>query len=249
MQLHITMNDSLVSTIQHLKAFLKLDSVTQFVVHSKVERYHWIAQVLTKFNYHHLRKKKERIIVRSYIKRITHISKAQLTRLIAKHKKIKRLIPYVSVIPRRHFPVLYGPEDIALLIQTDYVHHHLSGAATRKILEREFEIFKRNEYKTIANISSSHIYNLRHHNRQYNSSIAKWLHHTQGTKTNLGIRAKPQPGGKPGYLRVDTVHQGDYNGLKGPYHINIVDEVTQFEFIATVEKISEHFLQPVIEEL
>lgn len=249
MQLHITMNDSLVCTIQHLKAFLKLDQSTQFVVHNKVERYHWIAQVLTKFNYHRLHTKKERIIVRSYIKRVTHISKAQLTRLITKHKKIKRLIPYATLIPRRHFPVIYGPEDIALLIETDSVHHHLSGAATKKILEREYEIFKRNAYKIISKISVSHIYNLRHHNRQYNSSVAKWMHHTQATRANIGIRSKPQPCGKPGYLRVDTVHQGDFNGLKGPYHINIVDEVTQFELIATVEKISEQFLQPVIEEL
>ena len=139
--------------------------------------------------------------------------------------------------------------DIALLIETDAVHHHLSGAATKQILEREYKVFHRVEYKAISKISASHIYNLRHHNRQYNSSIAKWMHHTKGTTTNLGIRAKPKPDGKPGFLRVDTVHQGDWNGLKGPYHINIVDEVTQFELIATVEKISEQFLQPVIAEL
>jgi hypothetical protein len=97
------MNDSLVCTIQQLKAFLKLDSAIQFVVQNKVERYNWINRVLTKFNYHRLKKKKERMIVRSYIKRVTHISKAQLNRLIAKHKTTKQLIPYASAIPRRHF--------------------------------------------------------------------------------------------------------------------------------------------------
>lgn len=249
MQLSITMNDSLVCNIQQLKAFLKLDSAIQFVVHNKVERYNWINKVLTKFNYHRLKKKTERSIVRSYIKRVTHISKAQLNRLIAKHKTTKQLIPYASAIPRRHFPVLYTPADIVLLITTDYNHQHLSGAATQNILQREYKIFHRIEYKTIANISVSHIYNLRNYNRQYGSSKAKWIKHTKATSANIGLRAKPNPGGKPGYLRVDTVHQGDYNGLKGPYHINLVDEVTQFELIATVEKISEHFLKPVIEEL
>jgi len=45
------------------------------------------------------------------------------------------------------------------------------------------------------------------------------------------------------------VHSGDLNGEKGVYHINIVDEVTQWEMIATVPAISELFLKPVIETL
>ena len=72
---------------------------------------------------------------------------------------------------------------------------------------------------------------------------------TKKAETNIGIRRKPQPNGKPGYLRIDTVHQGDYLGNKGVYHINIVDEITQYEMIATVEKITEQYLRPVVEEL
>jgi hypothetical protein len=30
---------------------------------------------------------------------------------------------------------------------------------------------------------------------------------------------------------VDTVHQGDQDGKKGVYHINAVDEVTQYEVV------------------
>ena len=55
--------------------------------------------------------------------------------------------------------------------------------------------------------------------------------------------------GKPGYIRIDTVHQGDQDKVKGVYHINAVDEVTQFEIVCTVEKISEHYLMPVLEEI
>ena len=43
----------------------------------------------------------------------------------------------------------------------------------------------------------------------------------------IGKRRKPQPNGTPGYLRIDTVHQGDQDGRKGIYHINAVDQVTQ----------------------
>jgi len=38
-----------------------------------------------------------------------------------------------------------------------------------------------------------------------------------------------------------------HNGEKGVYHINAVDEVTQFEVVCTVEKISEHYLMPILE--
>ena len=66
------------------------------------------------------------------------------------------------------------------------------------------------------------------------------------------IRKAPAPEGVPGYIRIDTVHQGDRDGLKGVYHgprpapINAVDIVTQWELVASVEHISEAYLLPVI---
>ncbi len=62
-------------------------------------------------------------------------------------------------------------------------------------------------------------------------------------------RRKPKPNGQPGYIRIDTVHQGDQDKQKGVYHINAVDELTQFEVICSVEKISETFLIPIIKQL
>jgi len=53
----------------------------------------------------------------------------------------------------------------------------------------------------------------------------------------------------PGYIRIDSVHQGDQDGMKGVYHINAVDCVTQMQFVATCEKISEAYLLPVIRQL
>ena len=38
-------------------------------------------------------------------------------------------------------------------------------------------------------------------------------------------------------------------GIKGLYHINAVDEVSQFEIVCAVEKISERYLIPVLEQL
>ncbi len=41
---------------------------------------------------------------------------------------------------------------------------------------------------------------------------------------------------------MDTVHQGDLDGEKGVYHVNIVDEVTQWEIVICVTSISEAHL-------
>mgnify|MGYP001262045244 FL=1 len=54
---------------------------------------------------------------------------------------------------------------------------------------------------------------------------------------------------EPHFIGIDSVHQGDQDGIKGVYHINAVDCVTQWELVATCEKISEAFLLPVIREL
>jgi hypothetical protein len=48
---------------------------------------------------------------------------------------------------------------------------------------------------------------------------------------------------------VDTVHQGDRDGVKGVYHINAVDEVTQWEVVSATAQISEAALKPVLEAM
>jgi transposase InsO family protein len=57
------------------------------------------------------------------------------------------------------------------------------------------------------------------------------------------------PAGRPGYLRIDTVHQGDLEGIKGVYHVNAVDEVTQWEVVGATAHISEAWLMPVLEAM
>jgi hypothetical protein len=66
---------------------------------------------------------------------------------------------------------------------------------------------------------------------------------TRPTPVSIGERRKPEPGGRPGYLRVDTVHQGDRDGVKGVHHINAVDEVTQWQVVGAVEHIPEAWLE------
>jgi hypothetical protein len=96
------------------------------------------------------------------------------------------------------------------------------------------------QYQRLAEISVAQLYRLRG-SREYRERRIKYQV-TRPTPVSIGERRKPEPQGRPGYLRVDTVHQGDQDGVKGVYHINAVDEVTQWEVVGVVEHISEAFL-------
>jgi hypothetical protein len=61
--------------------------------------------------------------------------------------------------------------------------------------------------------------------------------HTQARQVSIGERRRPDPKGQAGYLRVDTVHQGQHDGQPGVYHINAVDTVTQWQVVGCTETI------------
>jgi hypothetical protein len=63
------------------------------------------------------------------------------------------------------------------------------------------------------------------------------------------VRRKPSPNAQPGYIRIDSVHQGDQDRRKGIYHVNAVDEVTQFQVIITLKRISEEFMLPALKRI
>jgi transposase InsO family protein len=72
---------------------------------------------------------------------------------------------------------------------------------------------------------------------------------TRPSPVSIGERRRPDPQNRPAYLRVDTVHRGDQDGIKGVYHINAVDAVTQWQVVRCVGRISEKFLLPVLEAM
>lgn len=237
------MNDSHIVSIAQIKEFLKFSKGIEFRAASRKEKYQWLEEILLRFRYFILRKR-EKSALKSYMMKMTGFSDAQLTRLIAKKKKTGRVI--VDNTKRHRFPKKYTPEDVARLIETDNAHNRLSGPATKKIFEREYTIFKKETFQKLKDISIAHIYNLRG-TRQYRSFV-KFFTKTKPALVKIGERRKPDPGGEHGYLRVDTVHQGDLEKEKGVYHINLVDEVTQWEIVGAVEKISEHYLKPLLED-
>lgn len=112
---------------------------------------------------------------------------------------------------------------------------------------REFVVFAQRQFERLAGISVSHLYNLRRR-PTYRKRAARY-EPTRPTNVSIGERRRPQPQGRPGYLRVDTVHQGDWEGAKGVYHLNAVDAVTQWEVLGCTARISESYLEPVLEAM
>jgi len=238
------MNDKHIVNISQIKEFAKVGNILEFKISNKKEKYEWINNILNTFKYFRL-KKKEKSVVKKYIMNMTNMSDAQITRLIAKKKRTG--IISLSIVKKHAFARIYSSLDIALLIRTDNANMGMSAPATKKIMQDEYYVHGKIEYRNICEISTSHIYNLRK-TRQYKSQAFTFTK-TKPNSTSIGERIKPCPNGIPGYIRVDSVHQGDLDKKKGIYHINMVDEVTQFEVVGSVEKISDLFMEPMLKDL
>ena len=242
----IDMNDAKLVTLEQLRGFLAgaVDlGLTQRA--DPAARYGFIKSVLKRFKYP-LQNKTHRGLIRRYLQRVTGYSRPQLTRLIAQYLRSGRLVRRYRATATS-YARKFTPQDIVLLAELDSLHGTLSGPATRVLLERAFHLFGQVSYQRLASISVAHLYNLRakplYQQRRVHYSK------TQTRPSTIGIRRAPAPEGRPGFIRIDTVHQGDHDGRKGLYHINAVDIVTQWQLVASCERISEAYLLPVIGEL
>ena len=235
------MNDSEVVTLDQVEKFLKASEGWKFKGLDREGKYKWLQKAIKRFEYHEHRKK-EKGLLRRYMMLITGFSKAQLERLVKQQLSTGDIKTAWGL--HNKFLVIYTKEDIELLAETDNLHERLAGPATKNILERELK-FGDTRYKRISGISVSHIYNLRETPAYRFKALT--VSRTKSVQVAIGKRGKPNPDGKPGHLRVDTVHQGDLDGVKGVYHINMVDEVTQWQIVACVEAISETWLEDVLE--
>jgi transposase InsO family protein len=202
--------------------------------------------VLRRFEYRQL-PRAHRGPVLAYLQRLSGYSRAQVTRLVSRWDGGKRLVKeYRS--PEHAFARRYTPADVTLLAEVDRAMGTLSGLATTCVLRRQRDVFKDPRFERLGSISVAHLYNLRNSTGYRAQRVV--LTKTRPTKAGaIGVRKAPAPEGRPGFIRIDSVHQGDWDGTKGLYHINAVDCVTQWEVVATVQTISEVHLLPVIEQM
>ncbi len=243
--MNIIMNTKHIRSIDELERFLQGTKQIEFNLNSKKDKYHFILETLVTFKYLEVRKK-HKSLIKKYLIRVTGYSKIQIKRLILKWKE-GVLLSSLDNLHKNKFVSKYDPVDIALLAKTDEVFGYPHGKLVSNSLKREYAVFGNEKYENISQISVSHIYNIRKNNLQY-ISATKHYTKTNPTSVSIGERRKPINNSKPGYIRVDSVHQGDYDGVKGVYHINLVDEVTQWQVVCCVPVISNKYLVPALEK-
>ncbi len=243
----IDMNEAQVRTLEQLRQVL---AGTQALEFQRAEddqgRYGWIEQVLRRFGYRQLGRA-ERGAVLAYLQRLSGYSRAQVTRLVARWVSSKPLVKNYRR-PEHAFARRYTAADVAMLAAVDRAMGTLSGPATACVLRRQRDVFKAPGFERLGDISVAHLYNLRA-SAGYRAQRVVQTKTRATRRVDIGVRRAPAPEGRAGFIRIDSVHQGDQDGVKGLYHINAVDCVTQWQVVATVQTISEAHLLPVIEQM
>ena len=236
------MNDTQIRTIAEIKKFVQQAPRINFRYRKKSEAYAWVEKMLVKLKYPQLAKP-DKGTLRAYLALMTGYSRAQITRLIGRYLEtgFVRITQY-----RRHrFTRKYSDQDIKILATTDELHAFANGNMIKTLLQRMARLDQ--QYHNIQGVSVSHIYNLR--KRPAYRRSTKRFEKTRNSANSIGLRQKPRPEGRPGFIRIDSVHQGDKGKTKGVYHINSIDEITQFEIIGAVEKLTEEFMLPLLKRL
>ena len=241
----LTLDTERLRTLSEVRAFLDGSHPVDFRLVDRDDAHGFVRRTLVRFR-HTTLDKPSKGLLRRFLGKVTGLSRAQLTRLIGQYRATGRIEDRRRG-PARPFERRYTAADVRLLAETDEILGGLCGAATRRVMQRQFEVFGDRRFERLAGLSNSHLYRLRgstSHRRRRTSMVK-----TRPVRIAIGERRKPHPGGRPGFVRVDSVHQGDLDGEKGIYLINVVDAVTQYEFVGAVEAISEAFLLPVLEAL
>jgi hypothetical protein len=238
----VTLHTQGLKTLAQVQAFVSNTEAISFTLTDRAAAYGWMGDTLKQFHYGRCTRV-DKGVLRHYLRKVTGFSRAQVARCIKQFTDAgviqdKRRAPAVPFVRR------YTTEDIQLLAELDALHGTVAGTTTRKLCERAFNVYGDDRFERLAGISNGHLYNLRQH-KAYQAKRGT-VDKTRTTQVNIGERRKPAPDGCPGYLRVDSVHQGDLDGIKGVYLINAVDEVTQFQAVFAVERISEAYLLPVL---
>ena len=238
----LEMIDARLKNIADVKRFLKESGDLEFRRKKQNEAYEWLERLLERFGYFK-QSRKNKTVIKRYIEKMTGYSRAQVTRLAAKCRETGKIEK--TEYERHKFEKKYNSSDIRLLADTSDIHDHPNGAALKRNLTRMAIVYGQKEYEKIAEISVSHIYNLRK-TVAYRRAVSTYNFTKKNSQVSIGDRRKPQPDEKPGYIRVDSVHQGDTVNADGVYHINTVDETVQFEVVGAAERLTKKHLLPLL---
>jgi len=112
------MNETQVRTVELVRQVVDGTEALEFRrCENDQGRYAWIESVLRRFDYRRL-PRQDRGLVLAYLQRLSGYIRAQLTRLVSRWRKGKRLLTAYSA-PGHAFARRYTTLDVALLVEVD----------------------------------------------------------------------------------------------------------------------------------
>lgn len=240
----VTIHTAGLQTLAQIRACVDGHAPIAFTLTDRTAAQQGMTDTLRRFHYRHGTRADQGLLRRDLAK-VTGWSRAQVTRAITQCGAEGDMTDRRR--PAKPFTRRYTDADLRRLAAVEARHGTRSGPATRKLCERLYHVYGATRFARLATIAHGHWYHL----RQPKTDRTRRGHvdTTRPVRSLIGERRKPAPDGQPGYLRIDAVHQGDLEGIKGVYLINAVDEVTPFQVIGAVERTSEHVLLPILESL
>lgn len=225
------MNDKRIRSLEDVRAFLAGSTTMEFSITEQDERYRWIEQPLQRFHYRTLGRSERGVVLR-YLQRVSCYSRQTLTRLVAQYQPSGEL--------RRRQRTVPGFQRNHTLKMPDCWMSCMAGAAAKKLCERMYRVHGDARFESLSHISVSLLDNLRRaagYPRQ-----RRHFEKTRLTRAQIAQRRKPDPRvGTPAIRASIPSIRAIWTASRG-YHINAVDEVTQFRCVFSVQRIGERFL-------
>ena len=225
-------------TLEEVRDFLAGSEPVDFHFTDRRGAYDFVTRALRRLNYSGL-SKVHKGVVRRFVAKVTGWSRAHTTRLIGQYRKTGRIEDRRRGATRP-FERRYTAADIRLLAEVDEKLGGVCGPSTRRVMQRQYELFGDRRFERLAGLSNSHLYRVRHsttYRRRRNPT-------TKPTQVSIGERRKPHPQGRPGFLpgglgapRRPRWPQGV---VRSQPHVDAVR-------VRAVEAISERFVVPALE--
>ena len=122
----VTLRTERIRTLDEVRAFLEGSEPVDFTLNDRDSAHVFVRPSLERFRYHGLGKP-DKGLVKVYLAKVTGLSRAQLTRLIAQHKRTRHIRDRRKKPPANAFQRRYTPKDAALLAEVDAAYGRLSG--------------------------------------------------------------------------------------------------------------------------
>ena len=200
----VTLHTDRLRTLQHVREFLEGNQEVDLVVATRAAAYGFIEQTLGRFDYVHQGKAE---------KGLPPMFSGQGDRAVARpthpvvgpasghreHRRPPRGAP--TAVP----PPLHEHRHRASR-RARPAPRHLVRAGHAQLCARAYHRFGDRRFERLAGISNGHLYNLRH-STTYQRRRGTTSTRTRPVQVAIGERRRPTPFGRPGYVRVDSVHQ------------------------------------------